>query len=171
MKHQAGVTLIELLICVALLAIVLNLSVSGFSYLRESQTQQVTRENLSSSLSSARQAAVTHRLPVYMCPSSDGSACSTAKSDWTNGWIIFVDVNDNKSFDADTDIKLLANKNKASKTAKVITDMSIVSFKPNGIVSNAEFQVCSTFISSENQKISIGPLGLVKKESSSASCS
>lgn len=82
-----------------------------------------------------------------------------------------MDVNDNKSFDADTDTKLLAHKNKASKTAKVITDMSIVSFKPNGIVSNAEFQVCSTSISSENQKISIGPLGLVKKESSSASCS
>lgn len=168
MKSQAGVTLIESMICVALMAIVLSLSVSGFGYLRESQNQQITRESLVSALASARQAAVHKRQSVYMCASSDGSSCS---NDWSKGWITFLDSDNNGT----PDRVLIAYSNKSGSSGKIKSDNNTtkLTFKPNGIVSggNTGFQVCSTSLASENHKITVTLLGQVKKESTDVACS
>ena len=170
MKHQAGVTLVETMLCITLLSIVLSLSVSGFGYLRETQTQQITRENLASSLASARQAAVNHRQQVVMCPSLTGSSCTGNSQGWTNGWIAYVDSNGDKTYSADERI-LFYYKNSRANTNKVISNTVAIAFNPNGIVNNTEFQVCSTSVTSENKKISIGLLGRIKQESENAACS
>ncbi len=170
MKHQAGVTLVETLLCITLLSVVLSLSVSGFGYLRETQNQQITRENLASSLASARQAAVNHRQQVVMCPSINGLSCTGNINRWTNGWIAYVDSNGNKSRNAGEQI-LFHYKNSRANTNKVISNATAIAFNPNGIVNSTEFQVCSTSVTSENQKISIGLLGRIKQESENAACS
>lgn len=170
MKHQAGVTLVETLLCITLLSVVLSLSVSGFGYLRETQIQQITRENLASSLASARQAAVNHRQQVVMCPSSTGSTCSGNSNEWSNGWIAYVDSNGNKSYDEGEQL-LFHYKNTRVNTNKVISNTVAIAFNPNGIVNSTAFQVCSTSVTSENQKISIGLLGRIKQESENAACS
>lgn len=170
MKHQAGVTLVETLLCITLLSVVLSLSVSGFDYLRETQTQQVTRENLASSLASARQAAVNHRQQVVMCPSITGLSCSGNSSRWTNGWIAYVDSNSSKTYNAGEQI-LFHYKNSRANTNKVINSTVAIAFNPNGIVNSTAFQVCSTSVTSENKKISIGLLGRIKQESENAACS
>ena len=168
MKSQAGVTLIESMICVALVAIVLSLSVSGFSYLKESQHQQITRESLVSALASARQAAMHKRQSVYMCASSNGSTCG---NDWSKGWITYLDGDNNDK----PDTVLIAYSNKSSSNGKIKPDGNTtkLAFQPNGIITGGSngFQVCSTSLTSENQKITIGLLGQIKKESTNVACS
>lgn len=85
-----GFTLIELMVVIAVLAIVLGVAIPSF-------TQQI-RNNGSTALSSefqaalgfARSEAVKRSSRVSVCPSSDGSNCLTA-DDWKKGWIVFVD--------------------------------------------------------------------------------
>ena len=173
MKHQAGVTLIELMICVALLAIVLNLSVSGFSSLRESQNQQITRESLASSLNSARQAAVSKRKVVYMCPTSDsGLSCSADKKDWAKGWMAYAEVDGVNGYTAgDTRIFIYANKSSSAAKLEPSGASNQVVFKPNGIVTATTFNVCSSISPSENHTIEINVLGAISKESTAdAAC-
>lgn len=173
MKHQAGVTLIELMICVALVAIVLNLSISGFSYLHESQNQQITRESLASSLNSARQAAVTKRKVVYMCPTSNsGQSCSADKADWAKGWMAYAEVDAINGYSAG-DTRIFIYENKSSSSAKLETTgaSTQVIFKPNGIVTATTFNICSGITPSENHTIEINVLGAISKESAAdAAC-
>lgn len=172
MKSQAGVTLIETMICVALMAIVLSLSVSGFSYLRETQNQQITRESLASTLSSARQAAVSQRKVVYMCPSNDGgNSCSQDNNDWAKGWITYVDVNGNAAFNTgDTVLLNFKNKSNGGSTVNTTAGKTQIAFKPNGIVTATTFKVCSATIQQENHTIAIGTLGSISREALDASC-
>ena len=85
-----GFTLIELMVVIAVLAIVLGVAIPSF-------TQQI-RNNSSVSLSSefqaalgfARSEAVKRSSRISVCPSSNGSSCLSA-ADWKKGWIVFVD--------------------------------------------------------------------------------
>jgi type IV fimbrial biogenesis protein FimT len=59
-------------------------------------TGQLNR--LAGHLNYARSEAVKRSTNVILCKSQDGMNCTTS-GDWTGGWIIFPDINDNRSRD------------------------------------------------------------------------
>ena len=90
MKRNFGFTLIELMITVALLALLLTLGVPSFLGAVE-QNNLATKHNLMvSSINMARSEAVKRGQTVTLCKSTDGSTCSTS-DDFDDGWIVFVD--------------------------------------------------------------------------------
>jgi len=82
-----GLTLLEMLIVVALLAISCFLAVPGFITLLENQRADALRMQLMSVLASARNTAITRRRYVEVCPSSDGVTCG---AQWAHGWLLYV---------------------------------------------------------------------------------
>jgi type IV fimbrial biogenesis protein FimT len=83
--RAAGFTLIELMVAVAIAAILLAVAMPNFSEtLKASRTSSQIRE-LASGLSIARSEAVARGREVLMCPSSDQATCSGT---WSQGWII-----------------------------------------------------------------------------------
>jgi len=50
----------------------------------------------------ARSEAVTRHAPVIICASGTQTSCST--NDWSEGWIIFVDTDNNSDFSAGEDM-------------------------------------------------------------------
>ena len=94
-----GLTFIELIIVLAVLAILLSWampSVRG-SLARNQMLGQANE--LAGALALARSEAITRGLQAGVCASSDGVQCSGAATDWASNYIIFVDQDNGSDFD------------------------------------------------------------------------
>lgn len=90
MKKQNGLTLVELMITLIVVAIALTLAVPGFSnFIRDNRATSQANEFLVS-LTFARSEAIKRGRPVAVCASSDEANCS-GSNDWDAGWIVFTD--------------------------------------------------------------------------------
>lgn len=91
-----GFTLIELMVTVAVAAILLALAVPGFQrFVMDSKRSEVINE-LVNSFQLARSEAMRRGQQIGLCASNDGSTCASANTNWSQGWIVFVNS------DADT---------------------------------------------------------------------
>lgn len=90
-KHE-GFTLIELMVTIALVAILLSIAVPSFRELITSNRVVVEANTLMASLNLARATAAKRNQPVTVCKSADGSTC-TAAGNWEQGRILFNDLN------------------------------------------------------------------------------
>ena len=97
-KRAAGVTLLELMVVVAVAAVLLGIAVPSFVGM--TQTNRVAGEinALSGDLQFARAEAIKEGLPVTICTSSNGSSCQGSSS-WSKGWIVFSDLNGTQTVD------------------------------------------------------------------------
>lgn len=94
MKREKGFSLLELMVTMAIAAIVLSVGVPSFrSVIMDNRL--VTQANLFvTSINLARSAAVRYQRNATVCASAnfDAAVPSCAVStDWSNGWIVWVD--------------------------------------------------------------------------------
>ena len=88
--QMRGVTLLELIVTLAIVAIVATLGVPGFQQmLRNNRLSTQTNEFLAA-LSLARSEAIKRGVRVSLCKSADGANCITSGG-YQQGWIVFVD--------------------------------------------------------------------------------
>lgn len=92
MKRLAGFTVIELMITIALAAIILTLGVPAYQGLVERNRLTADINSFISSLALARSEAVKRKQRVNLCASSDGSTCSNNNSGYESGWIVYVET-------------------------------------------------------------------------------
>ncbi len=87
-QKQRGFTLIELMVTLALLAIIAGLAAPSFEALmRNSRATSVTNE-LVGALQFARSQAIHRNAPVRMCPANSGLQSCAGSTDFSNGWIV-----------------------------------------------------------------------------------
>jgi type IV fimbrial biogenesis protein FimT len=89
-NRQSGFTLVELMIAVAVVAILLGLALPSFQGSMRSNRVATTSNELLGSLSLARTEAIRGLGPAGVCASADGATCA-ATTDWANGWIVWRD--------------------------------------------------------------------------------
>lgn len=87
-----GFTLIELMITIALVAIILGLGVPYFRTTITENRLAAETNNFIASINYARSAAAKYNQSVTMCISSGGDACLDSAIGWEEGWIIFNDL-------------------------------------------------------------------------------
>ncbi len=97
MKQMLGFTLIEIMIALLLVAIVLTVGVPSLrDFIHNNQAASETNALLAA-FNSARGAAIDRGIPVAVCASSNGTSCLNSSgcigtaTDWSGGWLIFVD--------------------------------------------------------------------------------
>lgn len=89
-SRQRGFTLVELVVTIALVAILTTLAIPSFSeMLRQWRRDSATRE-LTTSLQLARSESIKSSRQIVVCPSTDGASCADS-TEWNTGWIVFVD--------------------------------------------------------------------------------
>jgi len=89
--RQAGVTLLELLTALAVIAVLMAIAVPSFRSLTEANRVASEINALTNDLQIARATAIKEGLPVSICVSSNGTSCAAANTSWQSGWIVFAD--------------------------------------------------------------------------------
>lgn len=87
-RTHSGFTLIEIMVVVALIAILASLAVPSWTQLLVRNAVRASINDFSLSLQFARSQAVLLNSPVTVCPSNDGANCTA--SDYAAGWIVRV---------------------------------------------------------------------------------
>jgi type IV fimbrial biogenesis protein FimT len=88
MKRQTGFTITELMVVVAIVAILLGIGVPSYRYVTNSYRMSAEVNGLLGDLQYARSEAIKEGQTVTTCVSANGTAC-TAGTAWANGWIVY----------------------------------------------------------------------------------
>jgi len=97
-----GFTLIELMIALVVAVILVTVAIPGFSNMVKNNRLTAAVNAMAGSIHLARMEAIRKNMRVVLCPSSNGSGCA-ASGGWGQGWIVFSDADNNKTFDDDGD--------------------------------------------------------------------
>jgi type IV fimbrial biogenesis protein FimT len=87
---QAGVTMVELIITMAIAGILMAMGVSSYKYVTKSNRAAGEINALLGDLQFSRYEAVKEGLSVTICPAASTSAttCDTGNTNWSEGWIV-----------------------------------------------------------------------------------
>ena len=114
--YKNGFTLIEMMVVLALIAIIVTLSTPLSNIYRQNQVATQVHEFIST-LNLARNEAVSRGVSVSICIPTQGTdtqgnpvtvcdTSGTASQNWANGWIVFIDNNGNCAIDTNADPSL-----------------------------------------------------------------
>ena len=112
---QSGFTLIELLVVLAIAAIITTTAIPSFQSFIQNNRMSTTVHSFVSSLNLARSEAVKRGERVTVCKSNNSSTCSNS-GNWDQGWIVFVDSNDNGQRESGTEELIRAHNAVAGAT-------------------------------------------------------
>jgi type IV fimbrial biogenesis protein FimT len=90
-----GFTLVELMVTVAVAAVVLALAVPSFQTTLRNHRLTTYANEFIAALNLARTEAIRRGQRVVLCKSANGSSCQTGGNNWEIGWIAFVDLDRN----------------------------------------------------------------------------
>ena len=98
-RRAIGLTLIELMLVLAMVAVVTSLAAPSFRSLWVKRSVLLAAETLLGDLRYARSEALKRTKTVLVCQSSNGSSCTRDGTAWVDGWLVFTDGNGNGQVD------------------------------------------------------------------------
>lgn len=160
MRLSKGFTLVELMVTLAVLAILLSIALPSFSELIRSSRAESQRTAVISSLGLARSEAIRRGTQVRVSPVSGTS--------WSSGWRIWVDSNANNAYDSGEAIKEFAaftggNTLTSSVSPIIFGSQGYQSGVTFGTTTTLQFRVGTSYCSLERD-IKVNHLGRVSTE-------
>ncbi|MEO0574912.1 MAG: GspH/FimT family pseudopilin [Pseudomonadota bacterium] len=175
-SRAGGYTVLELMLAVAIVAIVAGFAVPSFlSTIRANRTVTINNE-LVSALTLARSEAIKRGNRVTVCPTADQVSC-LAGGTWESGWIVFDDPAGAGAVDSGETILRVWEAATGGTTIRAAASFSdFVSFVGSGETratpSNTDsFYVCNQEGELANGRtITVGVIGYAKTQKGAAAC-
>jgi type IV fimbrial biogenesis protein FimT len=129
MRRTTGVTLIELISTVSIMAILSSIAVPSFSNLRNDAERTTAVNGFLHALFLARSESMKRGQVVSICKSADGSTCAGKGGSWRDGWIVFAnsDRDDLPMRDPDETVLLV---NEGWQAGSIESNREAYSFRP-----------------------------------------
>jgi prepilin-type N-terminal cleavage/methylation domain-containing protein len=166
-KSSQGFTLIELLVAISVLAIMLVVGVPSFANLIDSNKLRTTRDLLVTSIHRAQQRSSSTNVPVYLCPSANGTICDNAWSSG-NGWLLYEDL-DRDTAISTGEVFSVQNGIKANSIESDVAPV-LVLFSATGHATISSFRVCSAIDGQEDLQITLSRSGRITYDASGDLC-
>ena len=145
-RRQAGFTLMEALVAMAIVAIGLGLAVPAYSNAAAATHAGAARVDLAESLFTALNHSTLTETQVVVCSSNDGVACS-GSADWSRGWIAFADIDGNRIHGSNETLLRRHPHLEGGTHLRSTTQRTRIVFQPHGGASagsNVTFTLCDS---------------------------
>lgn len=138
-----GFTLIELMLTLAIAAVVVGIAVPSFSTAIKNNRITAQLNTFVTSLNIARSEAVKRGVNVSLCKSSDGTTCM-GTGNWDQGWFVFVDSTNTGVHDAGEDVLNIqgATLDQITIIGLAVTIARRVTYSPSGGANTGTITVC-----------------------------
>ena len=167
-NKNLGFSLIEMSVVMAVIAIIYSIAAPSYHQYMASQEAKQTSRILTLHIQKAKQESLLYRKNVILCATSTFNECN---SDWSNGYMLFIDQNKNRSYDIEEQILSTASNslkyggltwqgfgNSRSQIALLVFDGN--SGLP--IASNGTFLYCSSY--NHHRKLVLSRMGHARYE-------
>lgn len=168
---RRGFTLVELLVVLAVGAILLTIAIPGYAFLANTSRLAAATNDVVTALQLARSEAVKRGTRVTVCKSSNPMAASPAchpAASWQQGWLVFVDGGVRGAIDAgDTLLWGHGPLAAGAITASGSNFSDFISYRSNGVsqgshIANGKLHIC---LGGNQRDIVINNTGRVRLES------
>lgn len=167
---ERGFTIIELMVTVAILAIIAGIAAPSFTNLIRSNRVTSAGNELVALLQIARSEAVSNRATATVCPSTDGSTCAAATG---NRWIAVVTKNGAPTVLRDS---TLSSGVKVTPSTNLSSASNVFTFTPNGFSAvgtntSGTVGICVGELSGQNDidvSASVGRVSTARRAATSA---
>lgn len=167
MNRQAGFTLTELIVTVAVAAILLTVGIPSFQDMFRRNRAAAHTNEVISALNLARSEAAKRGVRVSLCPSTDQATCSGG-TNWNSGWIVFTDTSTN---DSTVTVGTVLRVGEALTGAPTLTGPTSVRYQFTGNTLPAGTSVQFDYtLDTITQRVCISPVGRPSVEKVATSC-
>jgi type IV fimbrial biogenesis protein FimT len=180
LKNNSGFTLVELMVTLAIAAIVITQGVPSFVTMIQNNRLVTQTNDVATAINIARSEAVKRGVRVILCRSADPTAttpaCGGTANTWTTGWLIFASGDTDNTYTDGTDT-LLRIGQPAPTGITIMTNSTSnnnLEYNPDGTTNEsggtAVFAICDSRGESNGRQIQVNAMGrpqLVKGSSSS----
>lgn len=163
-RFAGGFTLVELMVTVAIIGIVAAVAVPAMQSMIMSSRLNGAAEELTSAVQVARSEATRRNATVRLCPTGDGSTCSSTAA-WSR-WIIVGRDNASGSMEVIRDEAV-------SGAYQVTGPADGIRFRPSGLIDTSSVMtVCTDASASNNQRVlTVNLGGTITMTKTSGACS
>lgn len=175
MQRHSGVTIIELMIVVAIAAILLAMAPPSFRDMVLNNRLVTETNRLVAEIQLARSESAKRGRRVILCASNDPNvatpACNGTAGNWRTGWIVFADMDGNDGYDNGTDALIVrSHAATASVTISANTVTTSTTSPETRLILAPEagrddptgdvvFRVCDTRGVSSGREVTVNPVG------------
>jgi type IV fimbrial biogenesis protein FimT len=149
-----GFTLIELMITIAVAAILLAIAIPSYRTMILNNRQDSVVDAVMTALNYARNTALSTDQPDTVCPNGGGGACGAA---WSAGWLV------NTAPPAPVVVLTTTALNAGGPTVNAKGGSVLMTFSSRGLVTGADtFKVCDTRGPTFGRAVTVNPIGYVQ---------
>jgi type IV fimbrial biogenesis protein FimT len=131
---QQGLTLLELMVAVSVLAVLAGMAAPSFREFSSNTRVTATHNDLITSLNLARSEALRRGVPVTVCASANAVACGLA-TDWVSGWIVFQNPGTAGVIESGDDV--VQKWNSPVGNIRLAASRAFLQYQPTGVVTAA----------------------------------
>ena len=142
-KNNHGFTLIELIVSMAVFAILVAIAAPSFNSFTDSSRRASQVNNFTGALSYARSEAIKRGNNISVCSRTTAST-ETCGGSWANGWLVFEDLNSDGIINSgETILRVFGQLSTGSTIVDTIGGVLFVTYRSSGFINSiATFKYC-----------------------------
>lgn len=155
-----GFTLIEMMVTVAIAAIIVGLGVPAMKGFLDTNRRAAAVNSFVTDIQRARSTSASRGNTIVMCTATDASGCS-GDTRWEDGWMVFIDSNGNDTFDSAVDTSLSFTEPASGVTMPSNSPTGLLRFSPGflSMTGNLTVAVCIDNVNENGRQVTVSNTG------------